>query len=89
MNFLESYNQAIALQQKRQSEEFAEQMALPIVERVRKGVTMINLSVEFEFYDGTPNDYCDPLSGDNRYIKRAKVQCYANLSKFREGSTVC
>jgi len=61
---------------------------LPLDERVAKGVTMTNLRVEMEFYDGMPNQWCYPLSGSQEYISSVKIFCDNNISKFKEGSSV-
>ena len=88
MNFIESYYNAIKIQQEQQSQEFDETQSLPLMERILKGTTMINLSVKFDFYDDIPTDRCTVLEGDLRYIRLVHVFCPYNYSKFREGDTV-
>lgn len=61
---------------------------MPLDERVAKGVTMTNLRVEMEFYDGLPNPWCAALYGSNKYIMTVKVFCDNNISKFKEGNSV-
>jgi len=63
-------------------------MNQPLDERVAKGVTMTNLKVEFEFYDGLPNNWCVALPDSEKYISAAKIFCDNNISKFKEGNSV-
>lgn len=88
MNLIEQYTDALSLQMSLQSEEFQQQASLPIAERVLKGHSMINLTVDIEFFDGLPDDYCRPLPDGVSYIKAVHVFSQGNVSSFREGSTV-
>ena len=61
MDVLKEFQAAIEIEFTKNLEDFKEQQKLPLDERVAKGVTMTNLHVEMEFYDGTPNQWCYPL----------------------------
>lgn len=88
MDVLQEFEAAIKIEFAKNREDFEEQQRLPLDERVAKGVTMTNLRVEMEFYDGLPNTYCAALHSSNKYIKYVKVFCDNNISKFKEGSSV-
>ena len=88
MDVLKEFQAAIEIEFAKNLKEFKEQQQLPLDERVAKGVTMTNLSVEMKFYDGLPNPYCAALYGSNKYIMTVKVFCDNNISKFKEGNTV-
>jgi DNA replication ATP-dependent helicase Dna2 len=88
MDVLKEFQAAIEIEFAKNLEDFKEQQKLPLDERVAKGVTMTNLSVEMEFYDDVPNQYCRQLSGSNEYIFNVKIICDNNISKFKEGSSV-
>ena len=87
MSVLNEFRQAIAIQQRKEDEDYGEQMRLPIDERVAKGITMTNLRVEFDFYDYPPQ-YCYPLPASQKYIRSARIFCQNNISKFKEGTTI-
>jgi DNA replication ATP-dependent helicase Dna2 len=89
MSVLDDFRQAIAMQQRKDDEAYEELMKLPIDERVAKGITMTNLTVEFVFHDEPrPNPYWGFLNYPQEYIKSAKITCETNISKFREGEQV-
>ncbi len=88
MSIIEEFRAAIELHQRKDDENFDEQMALPLHERVAKGITMSNLRVNFEFYDSAPNSYCPRLSLPNKFINKANIFCENNISKFREGASI-
>ena len=88
MSVLREFREAIEVQQKKDDEAYEEQISLPIDERVAKGVTMDNLSVEFNFYEAAPNQWCPSLEYPNKFIRSAKIFCKNNISKFREGAQV-
>lgn len=88
MDVLKEFQAAIEIEFAKNLKDFEEQQRLPLDERVAKGVTMTNLSVEMEFYDDVPNQYCRQLSGSNEYIFNVKIICDNNISKFKEGSSV-
>ena len=74
MNVLNEFQEAIEIEYNKNIQEFNEQEKLPIDERVAKGVSMINLKVEFEL--------------ENKKIISAKIFCDNNISKFKEGNSV-
>lgn len=88
MSVLREFREAIKVQQSKDDETYEEQISLPIDERVAKGVTMDNLSVEFNFYEAAPNQWCPSLEYPNKFIRSAKIFCKNNISKFREGAQV-
>ena len=88
MDVLKEFQAAIEIEFAKNLEDFKEQQKLPLDERVAKGVTMTNLSVEMEFFAELPNPWCNPLSGSKEYIFAVKIFCDNNISKFKEGSSV-
>ena len=51
MELIQTLSEAIDLQQKRQDEDFEEMVAKPLAERVAKGHTLTNLSIQkIDFY---------------------------------------
>lgn len=88
MTFIDSYREALDVQQRCQQEEFQQQQQLSVFERVQRGYCMVNLSIEVSFFAEIPDDYCSPLPEGVGYIQYVKVRCYSNLSKFREGTQV-
>jgi DNA replication ATP-dependent helicase Dna2 len=88
MDVLKEFQDAIEIEFDKNLEDFKEQRKLPLDERVAKGITMTNLRVEMDFYVGTPNQWCYPLSGSEEYILSVKIFCDNNISKFKEGSSV-
>lgn len=88
MDVLKEFQDAIEIEHLKNIEDFDEQMKLPLDERVAKGVTMTNLKVEFNFYDGLPNRWCATLANSQKYILSAKIICDNNISKFKEGNSV-
>jgi hypothetical protein len=57
MDVLKEFQAAIEIEFAKNLEEFKGQQKLPLDERVAKGVTMTNLRVEMEFYNGAPNQW--------------------------------
>lgn len=88
MDVIKEFQAAIEIERLKKLEDFEEQMNQPLDERVTKGVTMSNLKVEFDFYDGLPNQWCHPLPNSQKYISSARIFCDNNISKFKEGNPV-
>jgi hypothetical protein len=88
MDVLKEFQAAIEIERLKTLKDFDEQMNQPLDERVAKGVTMSNLKVEFDFFDGLPNQYCSNLPASKKYIFSAKIICDNNISKFKEGKPV-
>lgn len=88
MDILKEFHAAIEIEFAKNSKDFEEQKKLPIDESVAKGLTMNNLSVEMDFFDGLPNNWCYPLSVTQKYISTIKIICDKNNSKFKEGNSV-
>lgn len=88
MDVLQEFEAAIKIEFAKNREDFEEQQRLPLDERVAKGVTMTNLRVEMEFFEGLPNQLCHPLPVSQKYISSVKIFCDNNISKFKEGNPV-
>lgn len=88
MDVLNEFKAAIEIERLKCLADSNMQMRRPLDERIARGVTMSNLSVEFEFHEGLPNSWCRFLEAPHRYICSAKVFCDNNISKFKEGSPV-
>lgn len=88
MDVLKEFQAAIEIEFAKNLQDFEEHKKLPLDERVAKGVTMTNLRVEFDFYDGLPNQWCYSLQASQKYISSVKIFCDNNISKFKEGSSV-
>lgn len=88
MDVLNEFQAAIEIEFAKNLKDFEEQQRLPLDERVAKGVTMTNLRVEIEFFDGMPNQWCHPLQASHKYISSVKIFCDNNISKFKEGNPV-
>src|ERR1043165_6370706 len=88
MDILKEFQAAIDIEFAKNLRDIEEQKKLPLNERVMKGVAMSNVSVEFDFFDDLPNQWCSALTGSQKYISAVKVTCDKNISKFKEGSSV-
>jgi DNA replication ATP-dependent helicase Dna2 len=88
MEVLKEFQAAIEIEFAKNIQDFEEQKKLPLDERVAKGVTMTNLSVEMGFYDDLPNSWCSRLPASKKYISSVRIFCDNNISKFKEGSSV-
>lgn len=88
MDLIQDLRNALEIEQKQNDAEFERIMDLPIAERVKKGYSLQNLEVEFEFFDEAPNPFCPCLSVKQKYIFRANIHCANNVMKFREGDQV-
>lgn len=88
MDLLNEFQAAIDIEFAKNLRDNEEQINLPLDEKVAKGVTMTNLRVEIEFFDGLPNKWCNPLPSSQKYIYLVKIFCDNNISKFKEGSSV-
>lgn len=88
MSVLKHFIDAIEIQQIHSDKEYDDLMKSPLSERIAKGSTMANLTIEFEFYDYPPNDWCPAIQSPKKFIESAHVICENNISKFREGATV-
>lgn len=88
MSVLEHFIKAIEIQQIHDDKEYDDLMKLPLSERIAKGDTMSNLTIEFEFYDDPPNNWCPAIQFPEKFIESARVICENNISKFREGGSV-
>lgn len=88
MDVLNEFRAAIDIEFAKNLRDYDEQINLPLDEKVAKGVTMTNLRIEIDFFDGLPNQWCNPLPGSQKYIYIIKIFCDNNISKFKEGSSV-
>ncbi len=78
MDVLKEFQAAIEIEFAKNNKEFEEQQNLPLDERVAKGVTITNLRVEIDFYNGLPNQWCHPLPASLKYISSVKIFCDNN-----------
>lgn len=88
MSVLNEFREAIRIQQKKEDEEYLEEMKLPLDERVLKGITISNARVKFDFFDQAPNPWCPVLVRPSKFIRSARIYCENNISKFTVGATV-
>ena len=88
MDILKEFQNAIEIDRICNLQDFEEQMGQPLDERVKKGVTMSNLKVEFDFCSGYPNQWSHDLPNPQKYISSARIICDNNISKFKEGNSV-
>ena len=76
MDILKEFQGAIDIANRKNIEDYEEQMKLPLDERIAKGSTMANFAVDFEFLL------------DLGLFSAVKIICENNISKFKEGSNV-
>jgi DNA replication ATP-dependent helicase Dna2 len=88
MEVLKEFKQAIEFESKKTAEEYSVVMALPLPEKIAKGVTISNFTLKFEFKDLPPTPWDEPIEFPLSYIDTAQIICENNISKFKEGSTV-
>ena len=62
MDVLKEFKQAIELESKRNAEEYSAVMALPLPEKIAKGVTISNFTLKFEFRDLPPTPWDEPIA---------------------------
>ena len=79
MELLQNLSKAIDIQQERQDQDFKETMAKPLAERVAKGHTLTNLTIErIDFFQGLPNSFCPFIGNNQKYIERIFFHCENN-----------
>ena len=88
MEVLKEFKDAIKLESEKNAAEYASVMALPLNERVAKGVTMVNFSLVFDFRELPPSPWDEPIEFPLSYINSAHINCEKNISKFKEGAAV-
>lgn len=88
MEVLKEFKDAIKLESENNAAEYASVMALPLNERVAKGVTMVNFSLVFDFRELPPSPWDEPIEFPLSYINSAHINCEKNISKFKEGAAV-
>ena len=89
INILSCLSDAIAKEQQHKNTEFIEKMRKPLNERIARGYTLCNFSIDIEFYDGAPNPFCPPINNSDAFIKTVTIHCRnENISKLREGTSV-
>lgn len=88
MEVLKEFKQAIEIESKKNTDEYALVMALPLNEKIAKGVTMSNFTLKFDFRELTPSPWNEPIFSPLSYINSATIVCDNNISKFKEGSSV-
>jgi superfamily I DNA and/or RNA helicase len=88
MDLIDSFKEAIELQQIKQDEQFEVLMNTPLDERIKNGDTLANISVVFDFHDSPPNKWCPVPNTGYKYIAKAHIKCDNNISKYRVGSAI-
>ncbi len=88
MEVLRDFNQAIKIESQRNADEYALVMALPLNERIAKGVTMANFTLKFDFRELPYSQYNEEIDPPLAYINSAYIDCEVNKTKFKEGSSV-
>ena len=88
MDVINEFKQAIEIESQKNTEEYALVMALPLNERIAKGVTMSNFILKFDFRELPPTPWDQPIDFPLSYINTAQIICDKNVSKFKEGSSV-
>jgi|694.fasta_scaffold80248_2 DNA replication ATP-dependent helicase Dna2 len=88
MEVLKEFKDAIKLESEKNATEYANVMALPLNERVAKGVTMVNFILVFDFRELPPSPWDEPIEFPLSYINSAQINCEKNISKFKEGAAV-
>ena len=78
--------EAIKIQQNQQDSDYKAIMDKPIQDRIAKGHTLSNLTVEI--YPTSGNSFLPPLPDKEYYIGQVEIECPDNRSRFREGSVV-
>lgn len=88
MEVIKEFVNAINLESQRNAEDYALVMALPLNERVAKGVTLANFKLTFEFRQLPSSPWNEPIDFPLSYISIAQIICDDNKTKFKEGSNV-
>jgi DNA replication ATP-dependent helicase Dna2 len=88
MEVLKEFKRAIEIESKKNAEEHALVMALPLNEKIAKGVTMSNFTLKFDFRELPSTPWDEPIDFPLSYINTAQIICDNNISKFKEGSSV-
>ncbi len=88
MEVLKEFRQAIKIESERNAIDFSSFMALPLNERIAKGVTMANFTLTFDFRELPPSQWNEPIDYPLYYINSVYIKCDKNITKFKEGSSV-
>lgn len=88
MEVLNEFRNAIVVESQKNAEEHAKVIALPLNERIAKGVSMSNFTLKFDFRELPPTPWDEPINFPLSYINTAQIICENNISKFKEGSSV-
>jgi carbohydrate-binding DOMON domain-containing protein len=80
MEILEEFQQAIEIESQKNTEEYTLVMALPLNERITKGVTMSNFTLKFDFRELPPTPWDEPIDLPLSYINTAQIICNNNIS---------
>jgi DNA replication ATP-dependent helicase Dna2 len=88
MEVLKEFKEAIKIESEKNAEEFSLLMALPLNERIAKGVTLANFTLTFDFRELPYSPWDEPIEFPLSYIKAVRISCDDNKTKFKEGSKV-
>ena len=88
MDVLKEFKDAIIFESEKNAAEYDNTMALPLNEKVAKGVTIVNFSLVFEFRELPNNPWEYSIELPLKYISSVRVKCEENISKFKEGAKV-
>lgn len=88
MDVLKEFKDAIIFESEKNAAEYENTMALPLNEKVAKGVTIVNFSLVFEFRELPNNPWEYSIEPPLKYISSVRVKCEENISKFKEGAKV-
>lgn len=88
MEVLNEFRQAIQIESQENAKDYAKVMALQQNERITKGVTMANFSLQFDFRELPYSQWNELVEYPFSYIGTVKIVCDENRSKFKEGSNV-
>ncbi len=88
MDILKEFKQAVEVESEKIAHEFAINMALPVNERIAKGVTMANFTLEFTFRELPSSRWNEPIDFPLSYINTVQIISENNKTKFKEGSRV-
>ena len=88
MEVINEFRQAIEIESHRNAEDYALVMALPLNERIAKGVTLANFTLTFDFRELPYSQYNETIEFPLSYINSASINCADNKTKFKEGSNV-
>jgi hypothetical protein len=88
MEVLKEFKKAIEIESQKNADDYSLNMALPLIERISKGITISNFNLKFDFRSLNHTPWNEPIYFPLSYIYSAHIICDKNNSKFKEGSNV-